>query len=154
VRYEPGAIEARGFRKGTLILTQRRETTGPAASIRVTADRTEIDADAQDVAMLKVEALDSHGRPVPIAGNQITFKVSGPGKLIGVGNGDPNCQESDKGSSRSLFNGLAQAIIQSTRSAGPIRIEVNADGGVAPAQMVVASRQLTPRPFVFIVQGT
>ncbi len=44
--------------------------------------------------------------------------MSGEGALIGVGNGDPNCQESDKEPKRSLFNGLAQVIVQSTQNAG------------------------------------
>ena len=71
VRYEPGAIEARGSRDGKVVLTEKRETTGPAVSIRLTADRTEIDADGEDVAILKVEALDKEGRPVPTANNSI-----------------------------------------------------------------------------------
>ena len=50
-----------------MVLTEKRETTGPAVAIRLTADRTEIDADGEDVAILKVEALDKEGRPVPTA---------------------------------------------------------------------------------------
>jgi len=119
VKYEPGFIEARGSKDGKVVLTEKRETTGPTVAIRLTADRTEIDADGADVAILKVEALDKEGRPVPTAGNLIGFKVIGAGSLIGVGNGDPNCQESDKEPKRSLFNGLAQVIVQSP--SGPAR---------------------------------
>ena len=53
----------------------------------------------------------------------ISFKVTGEGALIGVGNGDPNCQETDKEPKRSLFNGLAQVIVQSTRTPGTITVE-------------------------------
>ena len=60
---------------------------------------------------------------MPTAHNKISFKVTGEGALIGVGNGDPNCQESDKEPERSLFNGLAQVIAQSTRSPGTITVE-------------------------------
>ena len=67
VRYEPGSIEARGFKGGKIALTEKRETTGPAAAIRLTADRMEINADGEDVAILKVEALDKEGRAVPTA---------------------------------------------------------------------------------------
>ncbi len=49
--------------------------------------------------------------------------MTGEGALIGVGNGDPNCQESDKEPKRSLFNGLAQVIVQSTRTPGTITVE-------------------------------
>ena len=76
-KYEPGVIEARGSKGGQVVLTEKRETTGPAVAIRLTADRTEIDADGEDIAVLKVEALDKEGRAVPTAGNFIGFKVSG-----------------------------------------------------------------------------
>ena len=62
VKYEPGSIEARGSKGGKVVLTEKRETTGPAVAIRLTADRTEINADGEDVAVLKVEGLDKEGR--------------------------------------------------------------------------------------------
>jgi len=148
-RYEPGAIEARGWKGGKIVLTEKRETTGPAVSIRLTADRTEINADGEDLAMLKVEALDKEGRAVPTADNLIRFQVSGAGALIGVGNGDPNCQESDKASRRSLFNGLAQAILQSTRQPGTIEIEALPGRGSAaltPAKLTITTKAAKARP--------
>ena len=123
VKYEPGVLEARGTKNGEVILTQKRETTGDPVAIHLTADRTEINADGQDVSVLTVEVLDKEGRAIPTAHNKISFKVTGEGALIGVGNGDPNCQESDKEPERSLFNGLAQVIAQSTRSPGTITVE-------------------------------
>jgi beta-galactosidase len=147
VRYEPGAIEARGFRGGKLALTEKRETTGRPASLRLTADRAEIQADGEDLAMLKVEALDKEGRPVPTAGDSIVFKLEGEGALIGVGNGDPNCQESDKKPMRSLFNGLAQAILQSTKTAGEIHVTAESRG-LAPAQLTITTKKVQLRPAV------
>ncbi|HKT88292.1 MAG TPA: beta-galactosidase GalA [Candidatus Sulfotelmatobacter sp.] len=123
VIYEPGVLEARGTKGGKVVLTEKRETTGDPVAIRLTSDRTEINADGEDVAVLTVEVLDKEGRAISTAGNKISFKVSGEGALIGVGNGDPNCQESDKEPERSLFNGLAQVIVQSTRTPGTITVE-------------------------------
>lgn len=153
VKYEPGVIEARASKNGKVILTEKRETTGPAVSIRLSADRTEINADAEDVALLKAEALDKEGRPVPIANNKIRFNISGgAGLLIGVGNGDPNCQESDKEPTRSLFNGLAQAIIQSTKTPGEIHIEAVKEGWdgpeLTPAKLIITTKQVDARPSV------
>ena len=137
---------------GKVVLTEKRETTGPAVAIRLTADRTEINADGEDLAMLKVEALDKEGRPVPTANNLIGFKVSGNGALIGVGNGDPNCQESDKAPKRSLFNGLAQVIVQSTRRPGEIRIEAVKEGWegpvLTPAKLTIKTKEVPLRPAV------
>jgi beta-galactosidase len=97
-----------------------------------------------------VEALDKEGRPVPIASNQIGFKVSGAGELVGVGNGNPNCQESDKKPKRSLFNGLAQIIVQASREPGEIRIEAVKDGWdgpeLTPAKLVITTKPVARRP--------
>ena len=149
-KYEPGVIEARGSKDGKVVLVEKHETTGPTVSIRLTSDRTEIDADGEDVAVLKVEALDKEGRPVPTASNLISFKVSGDGTLIGVGNGDPNCQESDKEPKRSLFNGLAQIILLSTKRAGEIHIEAVKEGWdgpeLTPAKLVITTKKVEARP--------
>jgi beta-galactosidase len=123
VKYEPGVLEARGSKNGKVVLTEKRETTGAVKKIKLTADRTEINADGEDVAIIRVEVLDDHDRSVPTADNLISFKITGEGKLIGVGNGDPNCQESDKEPKRSLFNGLAQVILQSSKMPGNITLE-------------------------------
>jgi beta-galactosidase len=151
-RYEPGTLEARGSKDGKVVLTDKRETTGAAASIRLTADRSEINADGEDVAVIKVEGLDKEGRLVPIANNRIAFKVTGNGALVGVGNGDPNCQESDKAPKRSLFNGLAQVIVQSTREPGEIQIEAHKDGwdgaSLMPATITIKTKQAELRPVV------
>jgi beta-galactosidase len=49
--------------------------------------------------------------------------------------------------SRSLFNGLAQVIVQSTRNAGEIKLTATADG-LAPATAVVQTQPCAARPFV------
>ena len=151
-KYAPGVIEARGSKDGKVVLTEKRETTGEPATIRLTADRTEIDADGEDVAVLRVEALDKQGRPVPTAGNLVGFKVSGNGKLIGVGNGDPNCQESDKDPKRSLFNGLAQVIVQATKQPGEIHIEATKEGWegseLTPVKLTITTNRVILRPQV------
>jgi beta-galactosidase len=156
-KYVPGMIEARGSKDGKVVLTEKRETTGEPATIKLTADRTAIDADGEDVAVLKVEVLDKQGRFVPTANNFIGFKVTGNGKFIGVGNGDPNCQESDKEPRRSLFNGLAQIIVQSTKQPGEIHIEVFKEGwdGVelTPAKLTITTRRVPLRPQVGADRG-
>lgn len=49
--------------------------------------------------------------------------------------------------SRSLFNGLAQVIVQSTKDAGEIKLTATADG-LAPAMAVEQTLPCTPRPSV------
>jgi beta-galactosidase len=120
-------------------------------AVRLTADRTIIDADGADVVVLTVDALDTAGRALPTAQNLINFKIAGEGALIGVGNGDPNCHESDKEPRRSLYNGLAQAIVQSTKTAGTITIEASTvvrNSTVAPAKVEITTKQVELKPVV------
>jgi beta-galactosidase len=150
VKYAPGAIEARGMKDGKVVMTARRETTGAAQTIRLSADRNEIAADGEDIALVRVEVLDSAGRPIPTADNLIKLKISGAGVLLGVGNGDPNSQESDKQPMRSLFNGLAQVIVQGTKTPGSIIIEAYTEdfpGPKLPAtRLAIATRRAPLRP--------
>ena len=152
VKYEPGVLEARGSRDGKVVLVEKRETTGEPESIRLTPDRTEIHADGEDVTMVRVEVLDKEGRAIPTADPTISFKVSGEGALIGVGNGDPNCQESDKAPKRSLFNGLAQIIVQSSKIAGTIAIEAYTEDWpppkLPPTRVTIATQKVDLRPTV------
>ena len=86
--------------------------------------------------------------------NKINFTVEGAGNIIGVGNGDPSCHEPDTFAaeaapqwSRSLFNGLAQIIVQSTKDAGEIKLTATA-GGLTPVTTTVNTQPCAPRPFV------
>jgi beta-galactosidase len=152
VKYRPGTIEARGRRDGVTVLTAKRETTGEPVAIRLTADRNEIDADGEDIAIVQVEALDEAGRHIPTANNYINFRVQGDGALLGVGNGDPNCQESDIEPKRSLFNGFAQLIVRSTRTSGLITIEAFTEDFPGPklpvTRLTVKTRKKELRPSV------
>jgi beta-galactosidase len=134
------------------VLVDKRETTGGPESIRITPDRNEINADGEDVAVLRVEVLDKQGRAIPTADNIISFKLSGEGSLIGVGNGNPNCQESDKAPKRSLFNGLAQVIVQASKTPGTITVEAYTEDWPPPklptVRVNIATRKVDPRPRV------
>jgi beta-galactosidase len=133
VKYEPGVLEARGSNDGKVVLTARRETVGAPAKIVLRPDRKEIAADGEDVSVIAAEVVDSQDRVVPVASNEISFKIAGPGRLIGVGNGDPSCHEPDKPISsteakRSAFNGLCMALVQALKEAGNIQIFASSPG--------------------------
>lgn len=128
VPYEPGVIEARGWKDGKPVGPVRRETAGPPAAIELTADRKRLNADGQDVAILKARILDARGREAPAASDMLTFDVQGAGRIIGVGNGDPNSHEPDRAERRRAFNGLAQAILQTATDRGTITVTASAPG--------------------------
>ncbi|HEY5807447.1 MAG TPA: beta-galactosidase GalA [Povalibacter sp.] len=128
VPFAPGVLEARGYRDGKLVLTTRRETAGKPAGIVLRPDRTALRADGRDLTVVAVEIVDAQGRIVPTADNEVAFAVTGPGAVIGVGNGNPISHESDKGDRRRAFSGLCMAIVQSQRSGGEIVVEATSQG--------------------------
>lgn len=128
VPYAAGSIEARGFRAGRQIARDRRVTAGAPARVVLTSDRRRIKGDGRDVAMIRAEIVDRAGVMVPTASNLVDFTLSGPARLIGVGNGDPTSSEPDHAPRRKAFNGLAQAIVQSDPKLGPIRVTATAAG--------------------------
>src|ERR1019366_6573329 len=146
VAYAPGYIEARGSKDGKQVITERRDTVGAPAKLALTADRTQIDANGEDVAMFAVEVQDAQGRYHPLADNQVTFHVSGQARLIGTGNGDPTNHESDRGSVRKAFNGLCMALVQSTKYAGEITVEATSTGLRDAMPVSVSSKGVQLRP--------
>jgi beta-galactosidase len=148
VAYAPGVLEARATRRGTVVLTDKRETAGPAVKIVAAADRSRILGDGQDVAVINVTIVDAQGRPVPDASNMVAFKVTGPGNVLGVGNGDPSCHEPDIAGQRSAFNGLCMAIVRGTRGPrGDFTVTVESTG-LEAAVVAIAAEAATPIPAV------
>ena len=95
VKYAPGTLAAMGFKGGTAAAEEKVETTGAPAAIKLIPDRQAINADAEDLSIVTVAVTDAQGRTVPVAGNLLNFDLGGPGKILGVGNGDPSCHEPD-----------------------------------------------------------
>lgn len=149
VSYAPGTIEARGYKDGRMVLTTRRETTGAPAQLVIRADRQQIAADGEDVAMFAVEVQDSAGRVVPITDNEVTFAVAGSGTLIGVGNGDPTNHEPDAGPARKAFSGLCAAIVQATKAAGQITVTATSPG-LTSSSVTISSKAVKLRPQVAV----
>jgi beta-galactosidase len=95
VKYEPGVLSAKGYNDGKQVAETQVATTGEPIIINLAVDRSTIDADGRDVSVIAVSVADGQSRVVPLATNLIHFELSGPGKIIGVGNGDPTCHEPD-----------------------------------------------------------
>lgn len=128
VPYQPGRLEAVARKGGRVVATYAVETTGAPVRLRLTPDRSSIGADGCDAVPVTVEALDARGRHVPTANLPVQFEAAG-GKIIGVGNGNPNSHEPDKATARSLYNGFAQVIVQSERGrAGTLLLRATSRG--------------------------
>jgi beta-galactosidase len=96
VKYTPGTLSAKGYDDANNVIAEAKvETTGEATTLQLTPNRSTINADGEDVSVFTVSATDAQGRAVPVAQNKISFEISGAGKILGVGNGDPSSHEPD-----------------------------------------------------------
>jgi len=131
VNYEPGTLEAIGYKKGKKI-NSKIETTGTPYKVMLTTDKTILNADGKDATVFNVSIVDNEGREVPVADNMVKFHLSGDAKIIGVGNGDPSSHEPDKCAEgawqRSAFNGKCQVIILSGKTPGTLTLEAKSNG--------------------------
>ncbi|MFA6469999.1 MAG: beta-galactosidase GalA [Bacteroidota bacterium] len=140
VPYAPGALKAVAFRQGKQF-SKTVQTTERPYRIVLTPSKVSMIADGEDAAVINVSVVDSLGREVPNANNNIQFSIKGSGSIIGVGNGDPSSHEPDKCEEgkwqRRLFNGKCQLILQSGKSRTPITIEASSTG-LLKAVIVIA----------------
>lgn len=131
VTYAPGKLEAIGYKKSKKLYAAV-ETTGAPAEVVMTPYKTTMLADGKDAIVVNLSITDREGREVPDANNLLRFTMKGPGKIIGVGNGDPSSHEPDQCPAgawqRSAFNGKCQLIIISDTNPGIISVEASSPG--------------------------
>ncbi len=126
--YTPGKLEAKGMKGTDVAETFSLSTAGEAAKIKMTADRTSISADGQDLVYITLEITDKNGTPDPNANNEININIKGPAVLVGTNNASLQDTTVYTSSQRKVWKGRAMAIVKSTRDAGDIIIKASSNG--------------------------
>ncbi|HEV8269938.1 MAG TPA: DUF4982 domain-containing protein, partial [Chitinophagaceae bacterium] len=128
VQFEAGTLKAVSWKNGKIILTKEIKTAGEAVRIELTANKKNLKADGKDLSFVTVRILDRTGNLIPYANNLIEFSIIGNGVLAGTDNGYQADTISLKGNKRKCWNGLALAIIQSTKKKGNITLMATSPG--------------------------
>lgn len=129
VVYQPGELKVVAYKAGKPWAEDVMQTTGSAAKITLSADRSTIDADGKDLSFITVQISDKEGRMVPRSHNEVKFSIEGPGKIIAVGNGNPVSHEPFQAEQRKAFNGLCLVIVQTEKGeSGMIRLSATSEG--------------------------
>ena len=128
VPYAPGALKAVGVRGDRAVAESVLTTAGKPARLQLTADRTVLQADGQDLSFITVEAVDADGRFQPVADQEVQFTLSGPGVIAGVGNGEGKDAAAYQGDRRKLFQGRALVVVRTSKHGGPIHLTATAPG--------------------------
>ncbi|HSH95713.1 MAG TPA: glycoside hydrolase family 2 TIM barrel-domain containing protein, partial [Roseimicrobium sp.] len=139
VPYKPGELRAIGLINGKPVANTVLKTTGPAKQVRLTADRSTIRADRNDLSYVTVEIVDEHGVLVPDAATSVRFTLAGAGELAATGSAAPNAPASFQAPLRTTYQGRCLAILRPKGAAGPITLKAEADG-LQAAIIVVQTR--------------
>ena len=120
IAYQPGYLEAVARTAGKVVARHRIETTGKAKGLKAQPDNTQWKADGMDLQHVEVMLVDSKGRRIQTADDEVTFLVEGDASIVGVVNGDINSDEMMVGNHRRLYNGLCTVVLRSGRTAGKV----------------------------------
>jgi beta-galactosidase len=126
--YQPGTLKAIGHASGTNVCEYMLQTAGAASRIELLPDAMRLQADGKDICHLEFRVVDDQGVRVPDAEPEVTISVNGSVALLGIENGDASSPEPYQESSRKAFHGRGLAILQSTTTAGKVRITATAPG--------------------------
>lgn len=132
--YRPGKLEAKGYRNGKKIITEKVETTTDATQMKIAVNKQQISAGSQDVVVADITLFDKKGRFVPNACEKIMIEITGDAEILGWGNGDPGFKtiERPQGDDKKhleidAFMGQAQVLLRSSAIAeGNNNIELKA----------------------------
>lgn len=138
VPYRPGALTAKGIRDGSIIKVVEVHTTGSSEKIALVSDRVSLGNNPGEVAHITVQVQDAKGQIVPTANDALSFDIEGPGRIVGVDNGQPDSHESYKSNTRRAFGGLALVIVQSTGRRGSITLTASGPS-IAPARIEITT---------------
>lgn len=147
IPYEPGTLKMEGYRDGKLVATAYQHTTGEAVGVKAIPHKTTLLGDGRDALVVNVHAVDAEGRFVPTANQEVHFECAGSGFIAGCGNGNPNSHESDIASSRKLFNGSLQIIVQSVVGNEDLTLSFKGEG-LADTEIIVPVQKAVEMPSV------
>lgn len=125
VPYQPGILKATSFDNGKPTGSMELRSAGKPHRLRLTADRSMIRNDRNDLAYVAVEVLDEQGQLIPTADLPITFQLSGMGELAGVGNASPVDLSSFQQAQKTTFRGRCLAIVRPKVTSGSITLTAN-----------------------------
>ena len=120
VPYEKGEIKVIAVDDNGNTYEDIRRSFSDSAAIVLSANKTTLKADGEDMLAVTISTVDADGNPVDNARDRITIGAIGA-KIVGFDNGDSTDYDSYKCCCRKLFSGKAVALLKATDKSGTAR---------------------------------
>ena len=140
IPFEPGTLKAVGSADGRELCSYALQTAGAASRVELLPDTTQLRTDGKSVCQVEFRIVDANGVRVTDARPEVTFEMTGPARILGIGNGDLNSVEDCKTNTHRAFQGRGLAILQTTAASGDITLKATAPG-LASASVTLQSQQ-------------
>ena len=127
ITYQSGKLVAVAYKDGKAVTRHQLETTGKAVKLIVTPDNSNWQADGQDLQHLRITAVDSKGRKVLLANDDLRFEVDGDARIVAVTNGDIRSDELNVTDHRRLWNGSAMVILRAGKTPSKVTLRTLSD---------------------------
>ena len=128
ITYADGTLLAIAYNNGKDVAHHQIQTSGKAVRLSALADNIEWKADGMDLMHVRLEAIDSKGRRVPMAQDELTFEVEGDAQIVAVTNGDINSDELNVQNHRRMWNGSAMVILRAGWNPSKVVLTTKANG--------------------------
>jgi len=125
VTFEKGSLKAIAKNKGKEVASDELKTAGDPVRIILTADKSKITKNWDDVSYVTAKVVDANGIVCPNVDKLISFNVSEAGSIVAVDNGDVASHEAYQASERRIFHGQCIAIIKAKYTTGLITVTAN-----------------------------
>jgi len=134
VKYAPGELKVVCYKNGKQWATDVVKTTGEAVKLTLSADRSGIKSDGDDLSYITVKVADKDGLLVPRSHPLIKFSVEGPGQIVATDNGDATSFVPFQNHERPAYNGMALVIVKAKKGKkGKFYIKAQSAGLVSKA---------------------
>lgn len=127
VDYKAGKLVAIAYKGGRPTARHQLETTGKAVKLIAEPDNSNWKANGQDLQHIRITAVDSKGRKVLLASDELKFAVDGDARIVAVSNGDINSEELNATDHRRLWQGSALVILRAGQSPSKITLRTTSD---------------------------
>ena len=139
VPYQSGELKAVGYEGEAVKATHILQSAQIPVQLKLTADRSEINANGQDLSFITVELLDEKGVRNPKAENLVNFEISGPGKIVAVASSNPMSAESFQQPQRNAWKGRCLVIVKSEKKVGEVLLTAKSEG-LPDSKLVIISK--------------
>lgn len=122
IPFQSGVLKAEALdSKGHAVASYEIETTGRPAALKLTTDKTLLTGRGR-IAHVIIEVKDQEGRTVSLSDNEISVRVSGAGRLLGLEGGDMSDISNLRDWRQRVVRGRLLAYIEATQDEGTITV--------------------------------